>query len=160
MGMMALSAPFLPPAAIDLMLRHSADELIRRRTVWFPILRSGSYDSFLTHLRVGFERCVFPVYLDHIPSSKEVAVCGGVEVFVPDTFSSRNHAPIAAKWRRAMMKLTTLPKDEAQAALHDIPEVFANITPNGGKQTRIEIRLFEFPEIDQKRIHPVFLIRD
>jgi len=160
-GMMALSSPFLPQAAIELMIKHSTKELTRRRAVWFPTPRSTTKDGFLTDLQVSYERGIFPVYFDQFPTSEAVTVCGGVQISIPNIFLSKDHASIAAKWKRTILKLTTLSKNDAQAAILDLPEVFADIHDNATSGfTQMEIRLFEFTEIDQKQIRPVFVVRD
>lgn len=158
--MMALSAPYLPQEAIDLMIRRPAKELIQRRAVWFPTERFSSKDPFLTDLRIGYERGVFPVYFDSLPTSDAVAVCGGVQITIPSIFLSASRPTVAAKWSRALLKLTKMPKDEAQAALLDLPEVFADADDEGINSTQIEIRLFEFSEIGQRLFHPALLIRE
>ena len=158
--MMALSAPYLPQEAIDLMIRRPAKELIQRRAVWFPTERFSSKDPFLTDLRIGHERGVFPVYFDRLPTSDAVAVCGGVQITIPAKLLSADRLSIAAKWSRALLKLTNLPKAEAQAALLDLPEVFADADDEGINSTQIEIRLFEFSEIGQRLFHPALLIRE
>jgi len=157
--MMALSVPYLPQQAIDLMVRRPAKELIQRRAVWFPTDRFSSKDPFLTDLRIAHERGVFPVYLERLPTSDAVAVCGGVRVTIPNKLFSVDHPSMAANWSRALLKLTNLPKDEAQAALLDIPEVFAG-TGDTNNFTQIEIRLFEFSEIGQRVFHPALLVRE
>ena len=67
---------------------------------------------------------------------------------------------MAAKWRRALLKLTKVPKDQAQAALLDLPEVFADTDGHEVSYTQIEIRLFEFSEIGQRVFHPALLVRE
>jgi hypothetical protein len=158
--MMALSTPYLPREAIDLMIGRPATELIQQRTVWFPIPRFESKDPFLTDLRVGHEKGVFPVYFDHLPTSDAVAVCGGVQITIPAKVLSGGPSSIAAKWSRALLKLTRLPKGEAQAALLDLPEVFGDADDHGTNSTKIEIRLFEFNEIDRRIVYPALLVRE
>jgi tetratricopeptide (TPR) repeat protein len=157
--MMALFAPHLPVEAIDLMIRRPAEELILRRAVWFPVKRFESNDSFLTDLRTGHERGVFPVYFDRLPTSDAVTVCGGVRCSVPKTFFGKDRPAAAAKWCRALLKLTTMQKDEAQAALLDIPDVFADTDTHETDSLEIEIWLFEFTQIDRRVFHPAILIR-
>lgn len=155
----ALSTPYLPQEAIDLMIRRPSKELIRRRVVWFPTDRFASKDPFLTDLRIGHERGVFPVYLDKLPTSDAVAVCGGVQITIPSKLLSTDRPSTASKWSRALLKLTILPKDEAQAALLDLPEVFAAANDQEINSTQIEIYLFEFSDIGQQLVHPVLLVR-
>jgi tetratricopeptide (TPR) repeat protein len=157
--MMALSAPYLPQEAIDLMIGRSANELIERRAVWFPTKRFAQKDPFLFDLLIGHERGVFPVYFDRLPTSDAVAVCGGVQMAIASTLLSADHLPNAAKWRRALLKLTKLPKDEAQAALLDLPEVFADAN-EGINSIEIEIRLFEFSEVGRRIFYPAILVRE
>jgi tetratricopeptide (TPR) repeat protein len=157
--MMALSASYLPQEAIDLMIRRPTKELIQRRTIWMPIDRSASKDPFLNDLRVGHERGVFPVYFDRFPTSDAVEAYGGVQIAIANTVLNVEHLPIAAKWRRSLLKLTKLPKDEAQAALLDLPEVFADTDDHGSNSIQIEIRLFEFSERGQRVFHPALLVR-
>ena len=42
------------------------------------------------------------------------AVSGGVEIVVPNKFLSGDQPGVASKWRRALLKLTKLSKEEAQ----------------------------------------------
>jgi hypothetical protein len=156
----ALAAPCLPQAAIDLMVRRPVKELIQRRTVWFPTDRFASKDPFLTDLRIGHERGVFPVYFGRFPTSEAVAVCGGVQIAIPSKVLSADCPSMAAKWSRALLRLTKLPKDEAQAALLDLSEVFADTGDQGINATQIEIRLFEFSDIDQRLFYPALLVRE
>ncbi|HXM64551.1 MAG TPA: toll/interleukin-1 receptor domain-containing protein [Terriglobales bacterium] len=157
--MMALSPPRLPQEAIDLMIRRPIEELIERRAVWFPTARFRKEDRFLTDLRIGRERGVFPVYFDGPPASDAVASCGGVEVVVPNKLLSGDQSSVASKWRRALLKLTKLSKDEAQTALLDLPEVFA-ATDGEEAGIRIEIRLFEFKDLGRQVFHSVLLVRE
>jgi hypothetical protein len=157
--MMALSTPHLPQEAIDLMIGCPAKELIQRHAVWFPTTRSISKDPFLDDLLTGHEREVFPVYFDRVPNSDAVAVCGGVQITIANTLLSADSLSIGARWKRALLKLTKLPKEEAQVALLDIPELFTYNNEQGINSTQIEIRLFEFGQIGQRLFHPVLLIR-
>jgi hypothetical protein len=99
------------------------------------------------------------VDMGHVPTSDAVEVCGGVNISIPSTLLSGDRPAMAAKWSRALLRLTKLPKDEAQAALLDLAEVFADIEEHGLNSTQIEIRLFEFSEIGQRLFHPVLLVR-
>jgi hypothetical protein len=103
---------------------------------------------------------VFPVYFDSLPISDAVAVCGGVQLSIPSGILRGDRSSMTAKWRRALLKLTKVPKDEAQVALLDLPEVFADADNNEINSTQIEIRLFEFSEIGQRVFHPVLLVRE
>lgn len=156
---MSYSTSYLPQEAIDLMIHRPIEELIQRRVIWFPTLRANSQDPFLTDLRVGYRRGLFPVYFDQLPTSEAVSVCGGVQINIGSTLLSANRFPLAAKWSRALLKLTKLPKGEAQSALLDLPEVFDNTDDHGTVPIRIEIRLFEFGDAGQRLFHPVLLIR-
>lgn len=157
--MMALSGTRLPQEAIDLMLRQPTTELIERRCLWFPTDRSSSKDQFLIDLRIGHERAVFPVYFDRIPTSDAVAAVAGVQVDIPNALLQAEDRPLlTAKWTRALLKLSTLAKGEAQRALLDLLELF----PDSHRRdaSRIEIRLFEFSEIGNRILHPALLVRE
>ena len=156
---MALSTPYLPQEAIDLMIKRTTKELIKNRTLWVPTDRVYSKDPFLTDLMIGYERGLFPVYFDTLPSSDAVSVCGGVKIMIPAKLISADDPSITAKWGRALMKLTKLSKEDAQAALLDLPEVFGKGDNHEANSTKIEIRLFEFDEIDQRVVYPAILIR-
>lgn len=158
--MMALSEPYLPKEAIDLMIRRPVKELIQRSAIWLPTDRCFSKDPFLTDLRHGHERGVFPVYFDRLPTSDAVAVCGSVKIAIPSELFSGRHPSMAEKWRRALMKLTKLPKNEAQTALLDLPEVLSDVVVDEVNPVRIEIHLFQFSEIGQRIFHPVILARE
>lgn len=155
--MMALSPPCLPQEAIDLMIRKPIEELIERRAVWFPTARFSQDDRFLTDLRIGRERGVFPVYFDGPTASDAVATCGGVEIAVPNKLLSGDQLSAASKWRRALLKLTKLSKDEAQSALLDLPELFAARDDGEGGAVRFEIRLFEFSDLGRQLFQPVLI---
>ncbi|HEV2864646.1 MAG TPA: TIR domain-containing protein [Pyrinomonadaceae bacterium] len=156
---MALFAPYLPQEAIDLMIHRPVEELIQRRAVWCPTDRIISKDPFLTDLRIAYERRVFLVYFDHLPTSESVAICGGVEITIASTLLGEDRLPMAAKWRRALLKLITLSKSEAQTALLDLPEVFADADGQGSNTILIEVHLFEFSEAGQRLFCPVLLVR-
>lgn len=157
--MMTLVATRLPQEAVDLMIGRPTAELIEKRVIWIPIDRSSSADPFLTDLRIGHERGLFPVYFDRMPTSNAVAARGGVQIDIPASFLGATDRPSsAAKWTRALLKLPKLSSDDAQRALLDLPEMF----PCGGDNhsvSTIEIRLFEFSEIGQRVHHPALLIR-
>jgi tetratricopeptide (TPR) repeat protein len=157
---MALSTTFLPQEAIDLMIGRPVEELIGCRAVWFPTDRFSSDDRLLTDLRIGRERGVFPVYFGRPPSSDDVVDCGGVLVYVPRSMLEGNRPSMAAKWRRELLKLVKLSRDQAQAALFDLPDVFSGSDEIGDISTQIEIRLFEFSDIGQQRnCYPIILTR-
>lgn len=158
-GMMALSTPYLPQEAIDLMINRQVTELIRRRAVWFPTDRFATKDPLLYDLRIGRERAVFPVYLDRLPTSEAVAVRGGVEIAV-STRQLADDRSVAAEWRRAMLRLIKLPNDDAEVALLDLSTVLGGTDDEGANSTRIEIWLFEFNEFGRQFVHPALLIRE
>ncbi|MBI2910395.1 MAG: tetratricopeptide repeat protein [Chloroflexi bacterium] len=156
--MMALDETYLPQEAVDLMIHRPARELAKLHAMWMPARQSSSEDPFLTCLRFGLERGLFPVYFDHLPTSDAVAVCGGVQITIPAKLLSADRRSIAAKWRRALLKLTKLPKEEAQAALLDLPEVFGDASDHEANSTKIQVRLFEFNEIDRRIVYPALLV--
>jgi len=154
---MALSGTKLPQIAIDLMLGRPTSELIERRCLWLPTDRSSSKDQFLTDLRIGHERGVIPVYFDRVPSSDAVVAVGGVHVDVPNSLLEGEQRPsAAAKWTRALLKLSALGKEEARRSLLDLPDLFPEIESRD--VTRIEIRLFEISEIGSRVLQPVLLV--
>lgn len=156
--MMSLYPACLPQEAIDLMIHRPVQELIQRRTVWFPTERFSSKNPLLTDLQIGHKYGVFPVYLDHLPTSKAVVVRGRIRFSIPKKVLIGEQPSVAAKWGRAILKLTILPKDEAQAALLEIPEVFADIENNDGCE-QMEICLFEFTFLGERILHPAILLR-
>lgn len=158
---MTLSASYVPQEAIDLMICTPAERLIEHRAVWFPTDRVTSNDPFLTDLRIGREAGVFPVYFDRLPASDDVADCGGVQVDIPSTVLRGDHHSVATKWRLALLKLARLSRDDAQSALLDLPDVFSLADTGDASRTCIEVHLFEFCEIGQRRCcHPAILIRE
>jgi tetratricopeptide (TPR) repeat protein len=158
---MSLSGSHLPQEAIDLMVHTPTELLTERRVAWLPTDRFDSVDPFLTDLRIGRERGVFPVYFERLPTSDSVMERGGVKLCVPESVLSGDKTAIAEKWRRALLKLTKLPKDEADTALLEIPEVFDVAETDASASSKVEIRLFEFAEIGQRRVfHPAILIRN
>jgi tetratricopeptide (TPR) repeat protein len=154
--MMPLTSPYLPNEAITLMTQRPVKELIRRRAVWFPTLRFNSRDPFLTDLRVAHERGVFPVYFDRLPTFEAVTACGGVSILVPASFLESNSHEMTAKWRRALIKITRLAKDEAQTALLDLPDTFTGAA-NTAIGTHFEVHLFEFKNVDRMVVRPALL---
>jgi len=100
------------------------------------------------------------VYFDRLPTSEAVAVCGGVQITLPRNLHRAPDVSAVARWRRAMLKLTTLHKDEAQATLLDLPEVFGDVHNDVAKTALIEIRLFEFDEVGRRVVHPALLVRE
>ena len=156
---MAVSTSYLPQQAIDLMINKSEDELVRFRAVWFPTSRINSKDPFLTDLRTGYERGVIPVYFDDLPTSEGVSFLAAVEIAIPADFLNAASPSMTSKWSRALLKLTKLPRNEAQVALLDLPEVFGHAADENNC-TRIEIHLFEFDEIDQRILCPAILVKN
>jgi len=157
---MTLSTTYLPQEAIDLMIGRPVEELIERRAMWFPTDRFSSKDRFLTDLRIGRERGVFPVYFGRLPTSDDVVDCGGIQISIPIAWLDGDPPATASKWRRALLKLTKVAKDEAQLALLDLPDALLETHGHTADSVQIEIRLFEFSEIGQRRqFYPAILIR-
>ena len=156
---MALYGSYLCQEAVDLMINRPIVELIQKRAIWFPTERFKTDDPFLHDLRVARGRGLFPVYFDNLPTSDEAAVCGTVHVSIPDSFFGVTRPPASAKWGRALMKLTMLPKKEAQSALLDLPEIFMNSQDEEDSSHRIEIHLFEFPDMHNRVVYPIILVR-
>jgi tetratricopeptide (TPR) repeat protein len=157
---MSLSTPSLPPEAIDLMLRRPMEELLQRRALWVPLARLDADDVLLNDLRWGYVLGILPVYFHHVPTSRAVAVSGGVQVALPRSFLNGEHASTASKWKRSLLKLVTLKKDDAQTALLNLPDVFAEGEQNSVDTVNVEIRLFEFRQAGQRRCYPVLVIRN
>ncbi|HKP05417.1 MAG TPA: tetratricopeptide repeat protein [Chthoniobacterales bacterium] len=154
----ALSVPRLPQEAIDLMTRRPIRELVRRRALWFPSPRFDSKDVFLTDLRVAHERDVFPVYYNRLPSSDAVTAIAAVAIPIPASVLKTGGHKLADKWKRALLKITRLGKDEARMALLDLPDALSNDTGSEAASL-LEVHLFEFTEIARKVIRPAILVR-
>lgn len=159
-SVMALSTPSLPHEAVDLMLRRPIEELVERRALWGPFARFDDSDVLLNDLRLGYELGLFPVYFRHVPTSRAVTVCGAVQVSMPRSFLNGEHASTASKWKRSLLKLITLTKDDAHTALLNLPDVFAEAEQNSVGVMNVEIRLFEFRQAGQRRCYPALLVRD
>jgi tetratricopeptide (TPR) repeat protein len=158
-GVMALSMPSLPPEAIDLMLRRPMEELLQRRALWVPLLRLDASDVLLNDLGWGYVLGILPVYFHHMPMSRAVTVYGGVQVSMPRSFLNGEHDSTASKWKRSLLKLVTLTKDDAQTALLSLPDLFAETEQNSVDAVNVEIRLFEFRQAGQRRCYPALLVR-
>jgi hypothetical protein len=156
---MALSAPSLPQEAIDLMVHRPIDELIARRAVWLPSPRHSSIDQFLTDLRIGHERGFFPVYFERVPTSNAVTLCSAVQITVPEEVLKGGLPSMAEKWRRSLLKIAKLPKEEAILALLDMPDVVSSANRVDEAAIIIEVMLFEFTEIGERVLHPAILFR-
>lgn len=157
---MALTDSWLPKAAIELMIHTPVKDLIKHHVVWCPMDRFSSKDPFLSDLGIGHERGFFPVYFDRLPTSDEAEVCGSIRISIPNKLFDSDNFPTAAKWRRALLKLTKLPKDAAQTALLDLPDLFADSNDDKGiDSTQVEIHLFEFNDIDHRAFHPAILVK-
>jgi tetratricopeptide (TPR) repeat protein len=157
--MMAMAAARLPKEAVELMLQRPMQELIERRAIFLPTDRFKKDENrFLIDLRIAHERGLFPVYFGSPPYSDAAAVCGGVEIVVPNKVLSGDQPGTASKWRRALLKLTKVSKDEAQRALLDLPEVFGGTDDGEAATARIEIRLFEFSDLGRQHFYPVILV--
>jgi tetratricopeptide (TPR) repeat protein len=156
--MMALKALSLPQQAIDLMIRQSITTLIERRTLWMASPRCTSRDPFLTDLRVAHERGFFPVYLDRFPASEATTVCAAARVTVPGR-ADGGHAVDAEKWRRALLRIAALPKDEAQSRMLDLPDIFGAGEENEDEVMQIEVVLFEFEEVGKRVVQPAILVK-
>jgi hypothetical protein len=157
--MMALGDPKLPKGGIELMLGVPMEKLVQHRAVWFPTQRFESKDPFLTDLLVSRERGVFPVYFDRIPTSDAVMACGAVQINFPATMLDGSDVGLTTKWKRALLKLAKLKvKEEAEAALLELPDIFSGDHLNGGDV--IEMHLFEFTGGKDRVSQPVFLLRE
>ena len=154
--MMALTGAKLPPAAIDLMVGYPTRELAALKAVWIPTPRFRSRDRFLTDLRVGFERGWIPVYLDRFPTSEGVEVCGGVRVGFPVEGLAPKVSVMASKWRRALLSLSKLPRNQVEAALFALPDL---LPEPDATCAEIEVRVFEFYEVGRKVCYPALLAR-
>jgi hypothetical protein len=157
--MVALKASFLPQQAIDLMIGQPIEELIAYRALWMAIPRHGSKDLFLTDLRIAHERAFFPVYLDRFPASDAATVCGTVRVTIPAKALKGGSPTDANNWRRALLKIAKLPKEQAQSALLDLPEAFSPDDGGSGQAAHIDVALFEFLEIDAYIVQLAILVR-
>lgn len=156
-----LSPRNLPPEAIELMIRRPIKELISRRAVWFPTDRFDSEDPFLTDLRISNERGVFAVYFDRFPTSDAVVVCGGgVRMCLPEKSPTGESSSVAGKWRRALLRVAMLPREQARTALLEIPDLFGEPIHDPTKSIQVEIRLFEFNAIDGRRLTQPALLAD
>ncbi len=151
---MALAAAKLPPAAIELLVERPTSDLAALKAVWLPTPRYTSRDPFLTDLRIGFERGLIPVYLDRFPSSKAVGVCGGVRVSIPEECFGPDRPPVASRWRRAILSLSKLPRDQVETALLALPDSLPEPETNA---VEIEVRVFEFHEIGRRVCYPALL---
>jgi tetratricopeptide (TPR) repeat protein len=158
---MTSSTTYLPQEAIDLMIGRAAEELVERRAIWFPADRSSSDDRLLTDLRIGRERGVFPAYCGRLPTSDDVVDCGGTQISIPSALLDGDDSTLAAKWRRALLKLAKANKDGAQSALLDLPDLFQETHGRATDSLQIEIRLFEFTEIGGGRqCYPAIVVRE
>ena len=149
--------PRLPVEAMDLMLNRPVKELIKRRAVWFPHPRQWSDDPFLTDLRMGYERWLFPTYFDRLPSSESVTVVGSTTIHMRRTLPDEPTSESFSKWKRSLLKLTRMSKANANVALHDLADCFASAIT--GETVSFEVHLFEFPQIDQMVVFPALLFR-
>jgi hypothetical protein len=152
-----LSTPRVPSAAVELMIQHPVSELIQRRAVWFPSPRRQSKEPFLTDLRVAHERNVFPLYFDSLPTSDQATAIDAVKIGIPVSVTAPPKG-VLDKWKRSLLKITRLQREDARAALFDRPEAFSPYEDDE-KALQVELHLFEFTEIDRKVIRPVLLVR-
>ena len=159
-GVRSLREFLVSQEAIDLMIYQPTKKLIRLRAICLPTSRLASKDPFLVDLVYAHDFGVFPVYFDQLPTSNSVVVRGGVDITVPAKFLKERHPSIAAKWRRALLKVAMLPKEEAQVALLDLPEVFDDAEGPDSDSTKIEIRLFEFDVVNRRIVYPVILVKE
>ncbi len=150
----AFHAPFLPQEAIDLMAGTPIDTLIERRTVWIPTDRCTSKDAFLTDLRIGHERGVFPVYLGTLPVSEAVSMLGSVEVCLP---ANVRDATIVGRWKRSLVKLAKMNVPDAEVALLELPDLFP-ATSNCSPSLRFIVYLLAFKQMGRQVFHPALVI--
>jgi tetratricopeptide (TPR) repeat protein len=157
--MVGLKASSLPQQAIDLMVAHPIEELVAQRAVWMAIPRHRSKDPFLTDLRVAHERAFLPVYMDGFPASDGATVCASVQVTIPESALKGQCLADAGKWRRALLKIAKLPKEQAQLALLDLPEAFPRGDTGSSRSAQVVVALFEFPEIDTRVVQLAMHVR-
>ena len=109
-------------------------------------------------MRIAHERAFLPVYIDRFPASDAATVCGTVKVKTIPAKALKGGSPTDAnKWRRALLKIVKLPKEQAQSALLDLPEVFSPDDIGSGQAAQIDVALFEFLEIDAHIVQPAIL---
>ncbi len=156
---MAMSSTYLPQTAISLMIDCPIANLIDNSAVWLPIKRWASKDPMLTDLRIAHELGIFPVYFDRFPVSDDVVSCGSTQISIPSTILDGDQSSINDRWRRALLKLAKLPKEQAQLTLIDLPEVFSVSGSDDVLFEKIEIQLFEFKVTNRRVCHPAFLVR-
>ncbi len=156
----ALASSLLPQEAIDLMLGTDVDELIRNRTIWLPNDRFRSKDRFLSDLRMGRQYGFLPTYFDRIPRSDAASDIGGTSITIPQSLMNGDLPSIAAKYRRALVSLMKLPRDQALQKMLDLPELFDDVSVEAGSP-RLEIRLFDFHELaDRRNFWPAMVVRN
>jgi tetratricopeptide (TPR) repeat protein len=156
---MAMSSTYLPQTAISLMIDCPIVSLIDHSAVWMPFKRWASKDPMLTDLRIAHEFGIFPVYFGRFPISDDVLSCGSAQISIPSTLLDGDQSSIKDRWRRALLKLAKLPKEQAQLTLIDLPEMFSVPRSDGVLFEKIEIHLFEFKVTDRRVCHPAFLVR-
>lgn len=157
--MMGLCTQFLPQQAIDLMVHHPIEELIAHRAIWLPTPRHGSNDPFLTDLRVGYERSLVPVYLDQFPASDAVAISAAIRIVAPRQVLNGESPAEGERWRRAILKIMKLQKNQAKVALLDLPELFSYRGDDEIDTVHLDVVLFEFTEIHERVLLPAIVIK-
>jgi hypothetical protein len=111
----------------------------------------------LTDLRVAFERGVFPVYFENLPTSESVSVFASTQLSVPSELTGEGHATMFGKWKRMLVMLTKVSRAEAERLLLEIPDTFPTPTPHS-PLSRITIYLIEFEQMGRRVFHPALVV--
>jgi tetratricopeptide (TPR) repeat protein len=111
----------LPPQAHDLMLGHTADDLIRKRVLFFPFERAAPEERLLNDLKLTKEQTLIPLYKERLPDSDDVEVVTSVAAHLPvlQPAVAVEFRPQVSAAKRRLVRLLSMTEKASVDALSD-----------------------------------------
>lgn len=134
----------LPPQAHELMLGHSGDELIEKKTLFFPFDRSIAEERLLNDLRLAKEQLLVPVYRGRLPESEDVEVIASVMAKLPvvpvDRVEEFRSQIVVVK--RRLVRLLSANEREAFDALSEVAADLEEVYRSSHPKEALAVRLY------------------
>lgn len=153
----------LPQQAHDLMLGHSANDLIAKKMLFVPYERPVPQERLVDDLRLAKEQGLIPVYPGHLPRSDDVDVLAYVSAPVPvlSRAVAEQCRPQVSSLKRKLVRILSLSPEEARGALADIETGLDEIRSICGSVETLPIQLYllQFPFRGAVQSHITLVLR-